>query len=77
MLFICCASLCLFAVEMLMLVTSSFHDLERDWLHCASYTEDTFLKQVLWPLEHFFSEYKENLSFLCMNIPAVEILNTE
>lgn len=36
MLFICCASLCLFAVETLMLVTSSFHDLERDWLHCTS-----------------------------------------
>lgn len=44
LLFTCCASLCLFAVEMLMVFTSSFHYVERDWLHCSSYTEDNFLK---------------------------------
>lgn len=60
MLFLYCASLCLFAVEMLMLVTSSFHDLERDWLHCASCTEDTFLKMSplgLWST--FFQNTKK------------------
>lgn len=62
MLLTCCASLCLFAVEMLMLVTSNFHYVERDWLHCTSYTEDHFLKkESLGPLEHLFFRIQRNL----------------
>lgn len=47
-LFICCASLCLSAVEMTMFVTSSFCYMQKEWLYCTAYTEGHVIKTVSW-----------------------------